>query len=123
MVYVCYVLLKETSIHINFICFNRNFDHLHINVVTFVPRKLSNKPIFSTKNVVLVEKVFDMYLLLGLSSLFSQNSLAFLKKLLLLLYRFEKLTKGIVFDCFGVRFVSPFSKKSQTFKMTEKAGK
>ena len=28
-----------------------------------------------------------------------------------------------MFDCFGVRFVSLFSKKSQTFKMVKKAGK
>ena len=32
MVFVGYVLLKEANVHINFISFNRNFDHPHITV-------------------------------------------------------------------------------------------
>ena len=55
--------------------FDDNFDHLHVNVVTFVLRKQSKKAtmFFPQKLVVFfVEKVFDMYLLVGLSSLFSQ---------------------------------------------------
>ena len=35
-----------------FVCFDRNFDHPHINVVAFAPRKQSKRPHF-------VEKVFD----------------------------------------------------------------
>ena len=33
MVFVSYPLLKEANIHINLICFDRNFDHPHINVL------------------------------------------------------------------------------------------
>ena len=62
----------------NLICFDRNFDHPHINVVTFVPRGQSKKPQFFHKNIV----AFDMYLLLGLSSLFSQNNGVFFKLLI-----------------------------------------
>ena len=73
MVFVCYLLLKETSIHINFICFHRNLHHSHIAVITIVPRKQSKKPQFLPTKAVclffLCEKVFDMYLLLCLSSL------------------------------------------------------
>ena len=47
----CYLLLKEVNIHFNLICFDRNFDQPHINVVTFVPRKQSKKPQFFHKNV------------------------------------------------------------------------
>ena len=49
MVFVCYLLLlKEANIQVNFICFDRNLDHPHIDVVTFVPRKQPKKP-FSHK--------------------------------------------------------------------------
>ena len=72
MVFVCYLLLKEANIHINLICFDDNFDHPHVNVVTSVPRKQSKQPQF-------FHKTFEMYLLLGLSSLCSQNSRTFLK--------------------------------------------
>ena len=64
-----------------------------------------------------------MYLLLGLSLLFSQSSQAFLKKKMLLFCTFEKLTEDVLFDCCGARFVPSFLTKSQTFKMTRKAGK
>ena len=74
MVFVCYLLLKEANIHINLICFDDNFDHPHFNVVTFVPRKQSKKSNFFIKTLLFVKKVFEMYLLLGLSSLCSQNS-------------------------------------------------
>ena len=70
MAFVCYVLLKEASIHVNL---------YH----------------------VCVEKVFCLYqdLLLGLSSIFSQNSRAFLKKFLYLLYFSKlKLIKNILFN-------------------------
>ena len=64
MVFVCYVLLKEGNIHISFICFNLNFDHLHITAVTPVSREDSPKGhYFFQKSIVFVEKVFDMYLL------------------------------------------------------------
>ena len=52
-----------------------------------------------------------MSLPLGLSSLFSRNSRAFL------------IDQNILFDCFGVRFVRPFSKKNQAFKMAKKPEK
>ena len=77
MVIVCYLLLKEANIRDSLICFDHIFDYHHINVVTFVPRKQSKRPQFSTKTVV--EKAFDMCLLLGLSSLFSQSSHTLLK--------------------------------------------
>ena len=73
MVLVCYLLSREEDIQINSICFHCNFDHPHISAVMFVPRKQSKKPqLFSAR-------IFDMYLLLCLSSRFSQNSLALLK--------------------------------------------
>ena len=50
------------------ICFDDIFDYSQVSVVSFVPRKHSKS------------QVFDMYLLLGLSSRFSQNSRASLKK-------------------------------------------
>ena len=65
MVFVCYLLLKEANIHINLICFDRNFDHAHISVVTFVPRKLSKQPQFlPEKHSYLSEKfLISLYLL------------------------------------------------------------
>ena len=39
MVFICYLLLKEANIHINLVYFDRNLDHPHTNVVTFVTRK------------------------------------------------------------------------------------
>ena len=108
MVFLCYLLLEKANIHINLICFDRNFDHLHINVVTFVPTKQSRKPFF-------VKKVFDIYLLLGLSSLFSQNSCTFW-------------TKNILLDYSGVRFVPPplpppLFRKKPNFQSGQKAWK
>ena len=58
-----------------------------------------------------VEKVFDTYLLLGLSSLFCQYSCYFFKKLFFNCYTFEKLTKNILSDCFCVMFISECKKK------------
>ena len=78
MIFTCYLLLKEAYIHINLICFDGNFDHPLISVVTSVPRKQSKSDNFSTE-AVFVKEVFDMYLLLGLFSRFSQNSHAILK--------------------------------------------
>ena len=75
MVFVCYLLLKEASIHINLLCFDHNFDHPHINVVTFVPSKQSK-----SHNSSLLKMSGDMYPLLDLSSLFRPNSpVSFLK--------------------------------------------
>ena len=76
MVFACYLLLKEANMHINLICFDRNFDQPHSCVVTFVPRTSPKRYIFSTKTVSVVVSICD--LLLGLSSLFSQYSRAFL---------------------------------------------
>ena len=65
-----------------------------------------------------------MYLLLGLSLLFSQNIAAlFLKNCYLIVVPLKKLTKNILFNCLGLSFVPPFSKKSNTFKMAKKARK
>ena len=63
MLFVCYLLSKEANIHINLICFDRIFDHPHINVVTFVPSKQSKNHKFSTKACVwyFLEKAFDMH--------------------------------------------------------------
>ena len=74
MVFVCDLLLKEANIHINLNRFDPNFDHPHIHVVTFVPEN-------SPKNNNIFTKT-EMFLLLGLSSLFSQNNHAFLEKVL-----------------------------------------
>ena len=79
MVFVCHLHLKEAKIQMNLICFDRNFDHPHVNII-FVSSKKSKKPqFFSTKHSIFVEKVFDMSLILRLSSLFSPNNRAFLK--------------------------------------------
>ena len=32
MVFACYLLSKEANMHINLICFDRNFDHPYINL-------------------------------------------------------------------------------------------
>ena len=93
VLYVIYFWNKQ-SIHINLISFYRHFDHPHINVVTFVSRKQSKKAtIFPQWNGFMLEKTFDRYLLLGLSSFFSQNSQAFFEKLILYCCIFQKLTK------------------------------
>ena len=60
---------------------DHNFYHPHINVVTFVPSKHSKSHNFFPQKQFFVEKVFNMYLLLDLSSLFSQNSRAFNEKI------------------------------------------
>ena len=81
------------------------------------PHKTVQKTtIFFHKNIVFVEKVFDMYLLLGFSSLFSQNCHAFFEKLLLNCCTFEKLSGNILLDLFGATFVSPISKKAKLSK-------
>ena len=49
MVIVCYLLLKEAKIRVNLICFDDSFDHPHVNLVTFVPRKQSKSHHFSTE--------------------------------------------------------------------------
>ena len=57
LAFVCYLLLQETNIHINLICFDHNFDHPHINVVTFIPRKQAKKPqFFPQKHFDLLKK-------------------------------------------------------------------
>ena len=75
--------------------------------------------IFQRKHNSLLITVFDMYLLLGLSSLFNQNSRASFK----IVTYYCTLTKSIRFDCFDVLFVPPFSKKLKTFKIGKKPGK
>ena len=53
MVCACYLLLQEANFHIRLICFDHNFGHPHIDVVTFVPRGQSKKPqFFPQKNIV-----------------------------------------------------------------------
>ena len=61
--------------------FDLDFDHSHINVVTYVHRKQSEKPqTFPQKQLFFFEKVFSMYLLLDLSLPFIQNSRDFFNK-------------------------------------------
>ena len=92
MACACSLLLKEASFLIHLIYFDHSFDHPHINVVTFVPIRQSKKPhSFSTKKQFFVQKVFDTYLLIGLSSMFSQNSRTF-----------------FLFDFFGIKPGSHF---------------
>ena len=86
--YVTYFWNKQ-NIHINLIGFNRNFDHPHINVATFVPRIQSKSHNFSTMKQFLVEKTFDRYLLFGLSSIFGQNSLTLLKNCYFIVVSFK----------------------------------
>ena len=94
MAFVCYVLLKDANVHINCICFDRNCDHPQITAVSFVPRKQSKKPRFYFhRNIICVEKVFEMYLLLGLSLLFGHlNSRSFWKKIVAFAVLLKKLT-------------------------------
>ena len=73
MAFVFYFILKEANIHINLICFDGNFDHPHINVVTSVPSGQSKKSHFLHKNIVLCSKSLARVSVLDLSSLFSQN--------------------------------------------------
>ena len=88
MVFVCDLLLKEANIYINSIRFDRNFDHPHVNVVTFVPENSPKSHNVFPQQQFFVDKVFDMYLLLGLSTVFSQSNLSFLKncQMLYLIY-------------------------------------
>ena len=116
MVFVCYLFFKEANIHINLICFHRNVDHPHIIVVTFIPRKQPKMPHFFHKNSFFLKKMFNMYPLLGLFSLFSQYKRAFLKKLSLNCRTFQKLTRNILSDCFGASFVPLVSKKAKLSK-------
>ena len=141
----CYILLKEANIHINLICFDRNFDlicfdrnfdlicfdrnfdlicfdrnfdlicfdrnfdHPHINKSPLSTENSPKSPnFFPQKRSFLLKKLFDMYLRLGLSSFFVKIDAFF--KMLLNCFTFEKFTKNIPFDCFGVRFVSQFTK-------------
>ena len=56
-------------------CFDRNFDHPHVNVVMFVPRKQSKKPQFFLQSVV-----FCRISLQYVSAVrFTQNRIAFHK--------------------------------------------
>ena len=57
MVFVCYLLLKEANINIDFICFDENFDLPHVNVVIFVPRKQSKKATIFFKKSSIVHAV------------------------------------------------------------------
>ena len=70
---------------------------------------------FSPQNIVFVEKVFDVYLLLGFSSRFSQIARIFWKNCYFCC-TFEKLTKNILFDCFSVRFAPPPPPPPQSLK-------
>ena len=79
MICACSLLLKEANFLVHLIYFDHNFDHPHINVVTFVHIRQSEKLQFFYKSIVFCSKSLDPYLLIGLSSLFSQNSCIFLK--------------------------------------------
>ena len=52
--FVCWLLLKEANIHVNLICFDRNFDYPHIKCrskSTFVPHKIRKTD--KTKEIIL----------------------------------------------------------------------
>ena len=105
MVFVCYLLLKEADIHINFIWCHHNFDDPHIYVVIFVPRKQSKKPQFLFKRSLIC---YCSWVCPHVSQIVK---IAMLFSVLLLAKcccTFEKLTENIVSDCFGARFVPPF---------------
>ena len=126
MVFVCYSLFKEAGIHINLICFDRNFDHPHISVVTFVPNKQSKSHSFFHQNIVflcLKSLRYDVSVVRFVHTCPHGEIAALFEKLLLNCCTFETLTKKILFDCFGVKFVPPFFEKSQTFEMAKKLGK
>ena len=93
MVFVCYLLLKEANIHINLICFDDNFDHPHVNVVTLSPENSPKSHNFFTKTLLFVKNIFEMYLLLGLSSLCSQNSRTVLKNCYFIVVPFKNRLK------------------------------
>ena len=76
----------------NLICFDHNFDPPHINVVSLTPENCPKSHNSSTETLLFVEKVPDMYLLLGLYLLFSKNSCTFW-------------TENILFDYSGATFV------------------
>ena len=50
MVFVCYLVLKETNIHFNLMCFDRNFHYPDVNVVTFVPQETVQKATIFPQN-------------------------------------------------------------------------
>ena len=123
MVFVCYVVLKEARIHINFFCLHSDFDHPHITVVTFVPENSpeshdspppppphTHTHTQKTTTTVSVEKSlqdasairFCPHFLVKIARLFWKSYFC---------CTFEKLTKNILFGCSGVRVVRPFSKK------------
>ena len=54
----CIYFWNEQNIHIILIGFDRNFDHLRINVVNFVSRKESKKPqLFHNEEVFLLKNL------------------------------------------------------------------
>ena len=103
MVFLCYLLLGKANIHINLICFDRNFDHPPSMWSPLSPENGPKSHNFATKILLFVEEVLDIYLLLSLSLFFTQNSCTFW-------------TKNTLFDYSGVRFVPPFSKKAKLSK-------
>ena len=80
-------------------------------------RQQSKKPQFFHKTLFFVEKVFDVYLRLGLSSLFSRNSHTFFKKMLFNCCAFEKSAENILFNYYAVSFVCPFFKKAKLLRV------
>ena len=87
------------------ICFNSNFDHPDINVVTFVAEDPQKSYSFLHKNMFFFcWKSFCMYLLLDYSH-FLVKIVTFFEKLLFDCFTTEKLTKSTPFDCFGEAFV------------------
>ena len=118
--FLCYPLLKEANIHINLICFDRNFDHPHFNVVTFVPRKQPQKPQCFKQKQSLLLTMFHMYL----PKPHFLVKIAFLFETFLFNCRtFKKLTKNILLDCFGEGLSPYFRKKAKLSKWPKKPGK
>ena len=93
---------------------NINLFYFYCNLfnITSLYNQNSPKATFFHKS-----KVFDMCLMLGLSSQFGHNMALFRKIVMKLLY-LPKIDQKILYDCFSVRFV-PISENCETFKMTK----
>ena len=114
MVFV-YLLFKEADIHIDLICFGRNFDHPHVNVVAPVPRKQSkNPPQFPLQNIAFCRKSLQYVSTVRFVLTFYSKKPCFLIKINCCTF-----AKNILFDCFVPPPPSIFE-KSQIFKMTPK---
>ena len=103
-------------------CFDDNFDHSHVNAVTFALKELSKNPQVFHKNLVFCWKSLLNVPATGLSSLFSQNSHTFLKNCYLIVVHFKIWLKHPVW-LLWCKACPPFSKKKPNFPNGKKAAK